>query len=166
MNTEEQLNFVNNKAFELVREQLKGEAKDYVILKEDENGRYIEYAFLNGAPKNNRCLSWYDKLQPNALKRNGHDEKSWKLHEVGKIYKLHMFNCGNENSEDPDKRCFPGEAAPHCVRGGWAKYWTKEEPVKCGCWYLEELPCEVRVPVTFARDLFLEIMKELNKVED
>ena len=34
----------------------------YVILKQDEKGRYIEYAFKEGAPKDNRCLSWYDNL--------------------------------------------------------------------------------------------------------
>ena len=50
----------------------------FVILKEDDEGRYIEYAFKEGAPHDNRCLSWYDKLQPNALKRNNHDQEDWK----------------------------------------------------------------------------------------
>ena len=54
----------------------------FVYLREDENGRYIEYAFIEGAPHDNRCLSWYDKLQPNALRRNGHDISKWPLHKV------------------------------------------------------------------------------------
>jgi len=29
----------------------------FVYLREDENGRYIEYAFIEGAPHDNRCLS-------------------------------------------------------------------------------------------------------------
>lgn len=162
MNTSECLEFKNEKILELVTNELKSKAKNYVVLKEDEKGRYIEYAFLKGAPKNNRCLSWYDKLQPNALKRNGHDPKEWKLSEVGKVYELGMFTCGNENSEDPDTRCFPGEAAKCCTEDGWRKHWTTEEPVKCGCWFLKKLPEEIQITFSVAREKFLMFMSDLN----
>lgn len=43
----------------------------YVYLRKDENGYYVEYAFLTGAPHDNRCLSWYDSYQEEAYIRNG-----------------------------------------------------------------------------------------------
>ena len=60
------------KELDLIKKILsvKGDIDKYVILCEDEQGRYIKYAFIDGEPHDNRCLSWYDKLQPNALKRN------------------------------------------------------------------------------------------------
>ena len=109
----------------------------FVILKEDEEGRYIEYAFQGGAPHDNRCLSWYDSLQPNALERNDHNQKEWikkSLHEVGKIYELGMFSCGNQNKEG-DEHCSPGHPCAKC-KDGWAADWSYNEPVKCACWYL------------------------------
>ena len=42
-----------------------------VILKKDDKGYYIEYAFKEGAPHDNRCLSWYDSYQPEAYRQNG-----------------------------------------------------------------------------------------------
>ena len=41
-----------------------------VVLKKDDKGYYIEYAFKEGAPHDNRCLSWYDSYQPEAYIRN------------------------------------------------------------------------------------------------
>ena len=114
-----------------------GNTGNFVVLKEDEHGRYIEYAFREGAPHDNRCLSWYDSFQPNALTRNEHDHETWKktsMHEVGKIYELGMFSCCQENSEG-DEHCSPGHPSRKC-KEGWAKHWTYEEPVKCACWYL------------------------------
>lgn len=107
----------------------------YVYLREDEKGRYIEYAFIDGAPENNRCLSWYDKLQPNALKRNGHNIKDWYIKPVDEIYELSMFSCGNEN-EKGDQCCKPG-----CPKRGCycTDTWTFDEPVKCACWVLSEI---------------------------
>ena len=111
----------------------------FVILKEDENyGRYIEYAFKDGCPLDNRCLSWYDKLQPEAFSRNGHDPESWKLHETGKIYELQMLSCGNENKTG-DEHCSPGHPNRKCVSNGCAKHWTYDEPVKCACWILNNV---------------------------
>ena len=42
-----------------------------VVLKKDDKGYYIEYAFKEGAPHDNRCLSWYDSYQEEAYIRNG-----------------------------------------------------------------------------------------------
>lgn len=111
----------------------------FVILKEDENGSYIEYAFKEGAPHDNHCLSWYDSLQPNALERNEHNIEYWKEHRMnkpGKIYELGMFSCGHQN-DDPDSEthCSPGHPCKKCL-DSHAANWTKEEPVKCACWYL------------------------------
>ena len=100
----------------------------FVYLREDENGRYIEYAFIEGAPHDNRCLSWYDKLQPNALRRNGHDISKWPLHKVDEIYQLNMMSCANHDKTD-DEHCSPGH---HCKNCDWMKdSWTYDEPVKC-----------------------------------
>ena len=112
----------------------------YVILKEDENGRYIEYAFCKGEPHDNRCLSWYDKLQPNALERNHHDITKWKLKPVGEIYRLSSMCCGCEDRENEHERCTPGHPAPVCFEDGhWLSrgLWSYDEPVKCACWILE-----------------------------
>lgn len=43
----------------------------YVYLRKDKNGYYVEYAFIAGAPHDNRCLSWYDSYQEEAYIRNG-----------------------------------------------------------------------------------------------
>ena len=117
----------------------KGRLHNYVILKEDENGRYCEYAFAPGAPDENRCLSWYNKLQPKALARNGHDIDLWKLTPVGGIYYLNAFTCGHQDKEDPELRCKPGCPMKSCIDKGCAKRWTYDEPVKCACWYLETI---------------------------
>ena len=127
------------KELDLIKKILsvKGDIDKYVILCEDEQGRYIKYAFIEGEPHDNRCLSWYDKLQPKALERNGHDISEWKLHEVGKVYLLISFSCGNDN-ENGDGHCSPGHPKKECLKCQ-AKKWTYEEPVKCACWYLEEV---------------------------
>ena len=70
--------------------EIKGILDKYVILKEDEKGRYIEYAFKEGSPKDNRCLSWYDKPHPNARVRNGY-KANYPIHEINKIYELDYF---------------------------------------------------------------------------
>ena len=105
----------------------------YVILKEDGRERYITYAFKEGYPHDNRCLSWYDKLQPNALVRNGHSAANWKLHEVGGLYFLHEMNCGNSEKEG-DEHCSAGHPCVKCLKNG---HWSYKEPVKCACWLLE-----------------------------
>jgi len=107
----------------------------FVYLREDEKGRYIEYAFIDGAPHDNRCLSWYDKLQPKALKRNDHNIDDWKklcLHEVDEIYELGLFSCGKQN-EEGEAKCDAGHPCEKC-RDLHASDWTYEEPVKCACW--------------------------------
>ena len=130
---------MTDKELELIKKVLsiKGELDKYVILCEDKQGRYIKYAFIEGEPHDNRCLSWYDKLQPNALKRNGHNKFAWRLHEIGKVYRLYSFSCGNDN-EKGDGHCSLGNPKKECLKCQ-AKKWTYEEPVKCACWYLEEV---------------------------
>jgi hypothetical protein len=111
-----------------------GQLEEFVVLKEDEYGRYIEYAFTMGAPHDNRCLSWYDSLQPEALKHTNHDIEDWKeniLHKVGGIYRLTSMACGCENRIGPD-HCSPGHKCKKCT-----VEWSYEEPVKCACWRLQ-----------------------------
>lgn len=114
-----------------------GREDKFVLLKEDADGRYIEYAFKEGAPHDNRCLSWYDKMQPNALRRNHHDQESWKIHETGEIYHLCQMSCGHED-EEGDEHCSPGHPCVLCSKTH-CKHWTYEEPVKCACWLLERV---------------------------
>ena len=84
-----------------------------VVLKKDDKGYYIEYAFKEGAPHNNRCLSWYDSYQPEAYRQNGwlndltEDETQKRLDQirqareekVGKVFRLSSFTCGYEEDE-------------------------------------------------------------------
>ena len=125
--------FIKYKAYATVTNRL----DKYVFLKEDENGRYIEYAFIDGAPHDNRCLSWYDKLQPKALERNHHKQSEWKLREVGELYELSEFCCGHQDKEG-DEHCSAGHPCKKCVED-FAKHWTYDETVKCACWYLHKL---------------------------
>ena len=91
----------------------------YVILKKDDKGFYIEYAFKDGAPHDNRCLDWYQSYQEEAYIRNGwldglsEEDKQKRLNiikkdrdsRVGKIYRLSSFTCGGEeNPEDQVRR--------------------------------------------------------------
>lgn len=41
-----------------------------VYLRKDEKGYYIEYAFQEGVPHDNRCLSWYTKGYTEYKKNN------------------------------------------------------------------------------------------------
>ena len=90
---------------------LEKEIDRYVYLREDDKGSYIEYAFKEGAPHDNRCLSWYYSLQPNAIKRNnesfGHPENTekeieWRKEKIekhiGNIFYLNSFTCGHEEN--------------------------------------------------------------------
>lgn len=133
---------MTDKEFDLIKKILaiNGELDKYVILCEDEQGRYIKYAFIDGEPHDNRCLSWYDKFQPNALKRNGRHIDDWKLHDVGCIYKLHALSCGYEDKEG-DEHCSLGHPRKKCL-SCQAMEWTYEEPVKCACWCLENVDFE------------------------
>lgn len=119
----------------------------YVILKEDKKGRYIEYAFKEGAPKDNRCLSWYDKPHPKARVRNGY-RADYPIHEVGKVYQLGLFSCGHQNLKE-DEHCSAGHPKLKCVVEGCAHDWTYEEPVKCACWYLTSTNIETIEDIPF-----------------
>lgn len=99
-----------------------------VVLKKDDKGYYIEYAFKEGAPHDNRCLSWYDSYQPEAYRQNGwfktndgvdlpEDEINKKLDmireerekKIGKVFSLSSFTCGFE--EDEKKQIIESEKA-------------------------------------------------------
>ena len=89
-----------------------------VVLNKDDKGYYIEYAFKDGAPHDNRCLSWYDSYQEEAYRKNGwfktkddvdlpEDETQKRLDmirqerdaKVGKVFRLSSFTCGYEEDE-------------------------------------------------------------------
>ena len=110
-------------ALELIKKDLahKNLLHKYVILKKDDKGYYLEYAFTEGAPHDNRCISWYHSYQEEAYIRNGwvndkdnnplpEDAKRKRLDaikadreaKVGKVYELYSFTCGGE--ENPDEQ--------------------------------------------------------------
>ena len=118
----------------------------YVWLRQDEKGTYIEYAFKEGAPHDNRCLSWYYSLQPNAIKRNilafGHtEEKALKEIEwrktrianfhVDNLFLLSSFTCGHEESL---------ESSLERNKKSWEEYHPNEPFVK------EDHICRVGCP--------------------
>lgn len=84
-----------------------------VVLKKDDKGYYIEYAFKEGAPHDNRCLSWYDSYQEEAYRKNGwveglsEEDARKRLDEIhqnreskiGKVFRLSSFTCGYEEAE-------------------------------------------------------------------
>lgn len=98
--------FIKRKAHAIITKTL----DDYVILRKDEQGYYIEYAFQEGAPHDNRCLSWYDSYQENAYIRNGwvkglsEEDKKKRLDalkkkidvKVGQLFRLVSYTCGFE----------------------------------------------------------------------
>ena len=118
---------------ELIKIHLKkvNELEKYVILKKDDKGYYIEYAFTDGAPHDNRCLSWYDSYQENAYIRNGwfknlNEEETQKRlsiikadrdAKVGKLFRLSSFTCGYEE--------YP-EASLEESKKSWEKYHEDE----------------------------------------
>ena len=117
------------------------ELDKYVYLREDENGRYIEYAFIDGAPHDNRCLSWYDKPHPKTLMGKPYnytkemvEKHTARLSKVGELYELNEFSCGNENNEG-DEKCCAGCPKKDCSYVG---HWNYDEPIKCACWCLVE----------------------------
>lgn len=115
-----------------------GKLNSYVYLREDEKGRYIEYAFKEGAPHDNRCLAWYAKSHPTYSERHGGwptPEMNYGLQKVDKIYKLTAFDCGRSFLA-PEERCTPGSPWKDCHS---AKDWRYDEPCKCACWYLETI---------------------------
>lgn len=93
---------------------LDGTLDEYVYLCEDEQGMYVKYAFKEGAPHDNRCLSWYDSYQENAYIRNGWfssctDEerekcleiiKKKRMERVGGLFEISSFTCGYEEHQE------------------------------------------------------------------
>jgi len=129
------------------------ELDKYVYLREDEKGRYVEYAFIPGAPHDNRCLSWYNKPHPKTLIGEPYnytkeliEKHDKKLTPVGELYELREFSCGYENKEG-DEKCCAGSPRKDCAYVG--KDWDYDEPIKCACWYLSEprIPKSVLIPI-------------------
>lgn len=115
---------------------LTGTMGDYVVLKEDEQGRYIEYAFIEGAPHDNRCLSRYNKPHPKFYAETPNYAPRH-LNEVGEIYKLMERSCGNQYRPiDDERHCSAGHPCKGCMLGSIGKYWTYDEPLECACWGL------------------------------
>ena len=119
----------------------------YVFLREDEQGKYIEYAFIEGAPHHNRCLSKY--VTGNAI---------LKSLPVDKIYLLSSFTCGGESSGGP---CTVGHPHPDC---NYVRHtnWSPEHPGKCACWDLAIV--EHSTPkLTLSIDEFKQLAEEYVK---
>ena len=139
---------------ELIKIHLKkiNALEKYVILKKDDKGYYIEYAFTDGAPHDNRCLSWYDSYQENAYIRNGwfeglNEEETQKRlsiikadrdAKVGKLFYLGSFTCGWE--EHPEMRMQEAEKS-------WKEYHIDEPFIP------EDHICKVGCPAKRCRKL-------------
>ena len=103
-----------------------------VVLKKDDKGYYIEYAFKEGAPHDNRCLSWYDSYQEEAYIQNGwfkglSEEDTRKRldairadreQRIGKVFRLSSFSCCYEEDE---------EGSLEEKKTSWEKYHPDEE---------------------------------------
>ena len=166
------------------------ELHKYVILKKDEKGFYIEYAFCEGAPHDNRCLDWYHSYQPEARRRNGNwDDELLKIHEkhlnedIGKLYYLSSFTCGGEENPESqierrrkafeewhpgeefipeDNVCKVGKPCPRCLKYNCPN-WTYEEPVKCACWSLNEVKDASEIRFSFTAKEFKELIEEFSE---
>lgn len=101
----------------------KNQLSKIVILKKDDQGYYIEYAFQEGAPHDNRCLSWYDSFQEEAYIRNKCSSEAIEMRKrrieekVGKLFYLRSFTCGGE--EHPTSQI-------ERQKGYWEKYHKDE----------------------------------------
>ena len=84
----------------------------YVYLRKDNLGYYLEYAFIPGAPHDNRCIDWYSSYQEEAYIRNGWVESEGEARlerlnlirygideKVNQIFYLQSFTCGYEEDE-------------------------------------------------------------------
>lgn len=180
--------------------ELTNTVEKYVYLREDEKGKYIEYAFKKGAPHDNRCLSWYDSYQEKAYIRNGwikdiNDPKDKEYLDiikrkrdkrVNKLFELSSFTCGHEENMEKcleenkknwekyypgepfiqeEHKCQVGKPAPKCIKKGICSNWTYEEPVKCACWFLQEviIPKYVSIPIEIVMKLESEIKKAMEE---
>lgn len=105
---------------ELIKEDLKsrGKLENYIILKKDDKGYYIEYAFKEGAPHDNRCIDWYHSYQEEAYIRNGwvkdrspEDAKARldalkkdRESNIGYLFSLSSMTCGGEEDQNEQVR--------------------------------------------------------------
>lgn len=137
-------------ALELIIANLtkRNELKKYVILKKDDEGYYIEYAFTDGAPHDNRCLDWYHSYQPEAYTKNKWfegltkearekrlaDIKADREKKVGKIYRLYSFTCGGEeNPEEQVERAQKAYIEYHADDPDYGPFVPEDHICKVGC---------------------------------
>lgn len=111
------------------------EKSKYVYLRKDDKGYFIEYAFIPGAPHDNRCLSKYV---------TGIDKINTPM-PVDKLYRLSHFTCGGE---DGDGECKVGSPNPSCSY--CAGRWSYNSPHKCACWHLRVIQ-EIRLDLTVSQ---------------
>ena len=156
--------------------------ENYVILKKDELGYYIEYAFKNGAPHDNRCLDWYSSYQEKAYIRNhkvdGVSDTELKEYlqyrqkkidqRVGKIFRLGSFTCGGE--ENPEEQIERHKESWLRTNGDLEGFIPENYVCKVGCpaneckklqcknWtYTEPVKCAcwyLEGPIEFERDQY------------
>ncbi len=129
----------------------------YVYLKEDDKGRYIEYAFKEGAPHDNRCLSWYVKPHLTYSEKHNGWNTPFIRKNVGELYELGQYSCGHHNEPiNSDQHCSPGHPCKKCVEDGLASDWTYDEPVKCACWtlYDPKIPKYISIPIDKVIELY------------
>lgn len=135
-----------------VHATLVGNLDRYVYLREDDKGRYIEYAFKDGAPHDNRCLSWYDNPHPKYLEK--HPNTVIPLSKVNELYWLGSYTCSG--------RCKPGHPSEDCDYYKCIKNeWNYDEPIKCACWGLGKpiIPNATSIPIEVAvkyKDLLIK----------
>jgi hypothetical protein len=137
-------------ALELIIANLtkQNELKKYVILKKDDEGYYIEYAFTDGAPHDNRCLDWYYSYQPEAYIRNkwfenlSEEEREKRLanikadreENVGKLYRLYSLTCGGEeNPEEQVERALKAYNKYHANDPDYGPFVPEDHICKVGC---------------------------------
>lgn len=133
--------------------ELNGELDKYVYLREDADGKYIEYAFIEGTPHDNRCLSWYDSYQEEAYIRNkwveglSDEDKKKRLDSikknrdsrVGQLFRLSSFTCGYEENQEHNLEN---------AKKSWEEYHKGETFVA------EDLICKVGNPANRCRDTY------------
>lgn len=131
----------------------------YVVLKKDDKGYFIEYAFKEGTPHDNRCLSWYYSYQEKAYIRNkwfeGLNEEETKERlqkikhdidsKVGKLYRTSPFTCGFEGlSEEKLKEKLKEYEESH-------NRWYPDDP-----FIPENRICKVGCPAKYCLDVYAE----------
>lgn len=106
---------------------------DFVWLREDEFGKYLEYVFNDGVPHNNRCLHQH------VIGRSPSEKDSipiTNLPQINEVYRLDEYCCHRSHlSADDPNYCAAGHPCKSCLTN-MAYNWTEEYPGYCACWDL------------------------------